>query len=121
MVIANTAAGCTHRFDLADDAQADALASLLRTGGVTALAILHRGSQTVLPLPKRFGRQRLVFGAEVLRNGTRAPDGQPAAIGERIWCQAGDVRVSLVSTLTGALVRCDVVRTGRQQFNPRLG
>jgi hypothetical protein len=119
MVIANTAEGYTHQFDLTDDAQADALAALLRTGTITALAILHRGNQTALPLPKRFGRRQLAFGAEVLRNGTRGPDGQPAALGERVWVQAGEVRVSLLSTFTGALVRCDVVRIGRHQFDPR--
>lgn len=118
MVIANTAQGHTHRFDLTVELQLNALAVLIQTGTVTALALHHRGNQTALPLPKRFGNRPISFGAEVLRNGTRTPDGTQAAIGERIWCQAGEVRVSLVATFTGALVRCDVVRIGRQQFDP---
>lgn len=111
--------GHTHQFDLTDSSQLEALSTLLRSGAVTALAILHRGVQTALPLPKRFGNRSVKFGADALRNGTRTSEGTQAAIGERIWCQAGEVRVSLSATFTGALVRCDVLRIGRQQFDPR--
>lgn len=118
MIIANTATGKTFRFDLLDETQCDALTTLIRTGHITALAILHRGVQTTLPLPKRFHKLALTFGFEVLRNGTRLPNGDRTPIGERVYCQAGDVRVSLSATFAGALVRCDVVKTGRQRFNP---
>lgn len=120
MIIANTAKGTTHRFDLTETGQLEALEALIYSGQVTALSILHRGTQHALPLPKRFGKHgRPIFGAELLRNGVRMPDGSPAAVGERISCQVGEIRVSLTSTFTGALVRCDVVRIGRQQYDPR--
>jgi len=119
MIIANTAEGKTQRFDLTDDHQLEELTELIHLGHVTALSILHRGVQHSLPLPKRFGNRRPAYGVEVLRNGTRMPDGSQDAVGERVYCQVGDIRVSLSSTFTGALVRCDVVRMGRQQFDPR--
>lgn len=118
MIIANTAKGQTHHFDLTDDAQLNALIVLLQLGTVTALSILHHGNQTVLPTPKRFGTRSIKFGAEVLCNGILMAEGVQKAIGEKIWCQAGEIRVSLVSTFTGDLVRCDIVRIGRQQFDP---
>ena len=110
----NTAQGLTHQFDLAEPAQLHGAAALIRSGNVTALAILHRGVQVALPLPKRFRKSDLRLGAETLRDRTSAP------IGERIWCQARDVRVSLTATTAGALVRCDVSKIGRQRFDPEV-
>lgn len=105
MVIANASDGSTSQFDLSESSQRRALASLLASGQVSALSILHSGTQHVLPLPRRF--RRPVYGAEPVFNGTLK------VIGERIYVQAGDVRVSLTATFSGTVVRCDLVRTGR--------
>ena len=110
MVIANTADGKTSHFDLSSDARYDALQALLETGQVTALSILHEGVQHTLPRPKRF-RKRSVYGAEQLRNGS------PAVLGERIFAQADDVRVSVTITYASMLVRTDLVRLGVMKYN----
>lgn len=119
MVLANTAQGETRQFDLTDGVQLRALTALIYSGHVTALAILSRGVQHTLPPPKRFGNRKAIYSADVLRNGTRMPDGSQAAIGERVSYQVGEVRVSLTATFSGSLVRCDVIRIGRQRFDPK--
>jgi hypothetical protein len=110
MVIANTADGKTTRFDLAQEDAYAALQELLETGQVTALSILHEGTQHSLPRPRRF-RKRPVYGAEQLRNGSRE------VLGERIFAQAEDVRVSISTTFASRLVRTDLVRLGAMQYN----
>ncbi len=110
MVIVNVSDGSTVRFDLSEPSQHQALTALIISGRVSALSILHNGTQHSLPLPKRF--KRPLYGAEPVSNGT------PRVIGERIYIQAGDVRVSLTATFTGSVVRCDLVRTGRQRYSP---
>jgi len=110
MVIANTADGKTTRFDLASDSAYAALQALLESGKVTALSILHGGTQHSLPRPKRF-RKRPVYGAEQLRNGT------DSVLGERIFAQAEDVRVSVTATFASRLVRTDLVKIGVMKYN----
>lgn len=110
MVIANVSDGSTKRFDLSEPPQHQALSALLASGQVSALSILHNGTQHTLLPPKRF--RRSLYGAEPVFNG--ASD----VVGERIYVLAGDVKVSLTATFRGTVVRCDLVRTGRLRYNP---
>lgn len=112
MVIANTTEGSTLAFDLSVEAEYSSLLSLISSGRVTALAIHQNGVQHALPLPKKF-RRRPQFGAERIFNGTKLP------IGERIYAQAEDVRVTLTSSFKTKLVRCDLVKTGHMRYDAR--
>lgn len=112
MVIANVSDGTTAKFDLSEPSQHQALLDLIASGRVSALSLHHNGSQNALPLPRRFHMKPL-YGAEPVFNGG------PLAVGERIYAQAGDVRVSLTATFKSKLVRCDLVRTGRMKYNPK--
>ncbi len=77
---------------------------------MTALALMVEGVQHSLPTPKRF-TSAYEFGFDVLKRGS-------AVIGERIYVQSGVVRVLLTTTFKSKLVRCDLIRTGRQTFIP---
>ena len=105
MVLANLATGRTESFDLTKPESQQALDDLIRDGSVRGMAILHDGSQSVLPVPRRF--REFYFGAELVGNA------------ERVFCQADNVRVSLTRSLTSSMVRCDLVRVGQNKFNPR--
>lgn len=111
MVLANTASGLTHSFDLRDSQSLQDLLYLIRSKQVTAISITHNGVQQVLPIPKRF-KDRPIFGAELVTNSDSAP------IAERIYAQVGSVRVILTRTFSSKLVRTDLVRTGRQLYDP---
>jgi len=111
MVVANTTRGLTHSFDLADPPGLSALLDLVSTGQVTALSILRDGVQHTLTAPRGF--RHPAFGAEPLTNGGGS------VVGERVFVQAGDVRLSLTSTFTGNVVRTDLVRTGVMRYNPQ--
>jgi len=45
-------------------------------------------------------------------NGTNKP------IAERIYLQAGEMRVSVTHTFNSKLVRTDLTKTGKQSFDP---
>lgn len=111
MVIANTTTGQTLQFDLVDDRQYRSLLSLLRSGKVTALALLQNSVQHTLTQPKGFSGNAS-FGVERIANGTSEP------IAERVYIQAGETRVSLTHTFNSKLVRTDLVKTGKQRFDP---
>ena len=111
MILANVESGTTECFDLDDPDQYRNLLDLISSGQVTALSLLQNGVQHALPLPKRFSR-RPIFGAETIINGTKTP------IGERIYAQADNVRISLSLTYRSKLVRCNLVRTGKMKYNP---
>lgn len=113
MVIANTSSGETHSFDLTEKGQLDALTDLIGDGRVTALAILHRGVQHALTLPRRCRAPQPQYGVELLMNGAERP------VGERIYYQVDTVLVSVSATFTGSVVRCDTTYVGRQRFRPR--
>ena len=110
MVVANTSRGLTQAFDLSKPADLSSLQELLASGRVTALALLRDGVQHVLPSPRGF--RRPVFGAEPVINGA-------GVVGERIFVQAGDTRLTLSTTFTSAVVRTDLVRTGVMRYNPQ--
>ncbi len=111
MVIVNTTKGQTLQFDLLDDHQYRALLALLRSDSITALALLQSSVQHTLSLPRGF-RAKPTFGVERITNGTSEP------IAERIYLQAGETRVSLTHTFNSKLVRTDLVKTGKQRFDP---
>lgn len=111
MVIANTARGLTSSFDLTQAESFAALCDLLASGQVTALSILRDGTQHTLTSPR--GMRGHVFGAEPVLNGGGA------VVGERVFLQAGDVRVTLSATFGGNVVRTDLVRTGVMRYHPR--
>jgi hypothetical protein len=110
VIIANLSDGATRPFDLNDPEDRTVLEDLAATNRVRALSILQQGVQHALPAPKRL--LPVLFGAELVFR-----DSGPA-VGERVFCQAGTVRVSLTYFFGGSLVRCDVVKTGRQRFRP---
>lgn len=111
MVIANTTTGQTLQFDLVDDHQYRSLLSLLRSGSVTALALLQNSVQHTLNAPKGFSGKP-TFGAERITNGSNE------AIAERVFIQAGELRVSLTHTFNSKLVRTDLRKTGKLRFDP---
>ena len=107
MVLANLSSGETRSFDLTKPDDCIDLDEMAVRGLVTGLSLSYGGMQHALPMPKRF-RSR-VFGAELSEHV------------ETIYCQADDVRISLSRSLVSPFVRCDLVRTGKQQFRaPRL-
>jgi len=107
VVLANLANGHTRAFDLQEPESHEALDELIREGSVRGMAILFNGSQTVLPVPRRFREH--YFGAELVGGNA-----------ERIFCQADNVRVTLTRSITSVLVRCDLIRVGRNRYNPRV-
>lgn len=111
MVIVNTTAGKTLHFDLVDDHQYRSLLSLLRSDSITALALLQNSVQHTLSQPIGF-RAKPSFGVERIMNGTNKP------IAERIYLQAGEMRVSVTHTFNSKLVRTDLTKTGKQSFDP---
>lgn len=111
-VIINAADGHTHRLDLTDSDHLRIARSLIRQGQVRAMAVAHNGTQHVLRPPRKFGRERCHYGAELML------DKDKQAVGERVWCQIGQTRVSLHHTFTSSVFVCEVVRTGRLMFRP---
>lgn len=111
MVIANLKDGTTQAYDLLEEDQFDQLDQLIQAGAITALSLHNSHTQHTLPLPKRF-TPAPVFGVELLTNNHDKP------VGERIFAQAENVRVSLTLTYTSKLVRCDLVKTGKMRYNP---
>jgi hypothetical protein len=111
MVIVNTTQGTTLQFDLVDDHQYRSLLTFLRSGSVTALALLQNSVQHTLSLPNGF-RGKPKFGVERVINGSSKP------IAERVYLQAGEMRVSVTHTFNSKLVRTDLVKTGKQRFDP---
>ena len=107
VVIANAQDGSTCTFNLTDPADRRALADLIRSDLVTGLSLHFNGSIVSLPAPRRVKRPQ--FGFELVEGRSLA---------ERVFCQAGDVRVSLTRTLISKHVRCDVVRTGQMRYDP---
>lgn len=112
MVVVNTSSGSTRVYDLRDEESLPDLLLLLSSNQVTALSILHDGMQHVLPQPKKF-RAKPNFGVELVSNGDNS-----SLIAERIYSQVGDVRVSVTRTFASKLVRTDLVRIGKQLYNP---
>lgn len=110
MVVVNLRDGSTLSFDPTDTRQREALAASLATRDISGVALLHAGRQYVLPRPRQF-RGLVTYGCEVLRNG------RPEPIGERIWVQVEDVRASVSLTYAGSVVRTDLARCGRMQYN----
>lgn len=108
MVIANAQDGSTRAFDLTDPEARRDLAELIKSDQVTGLSLHFNGTQASLPAPRRF--KRPLFGFELIQNGK--------AQAERVFAQADGVRVTLTRTLTSKHVRCDLVRTGAQRYNP---
>lgn len=113
MVVANTARGLTSSFDLTQPASFTALCDLLASGQVTALSILRDGTQHTLTSPR--GVRSHIFGAEPIVNGGGV------VVGERVFLQAGEVRVTLSATFNGNVVRTDLVRTGTMKYNASRG
>lgn len=111
MVLANLSDGATCRFDLTDRSQVRDLNSILKSGSVKALSLLFNTVQTVLPTP-RHCKSALVFGAQLVSDKKGDP------IGEKIFVQADNTRVSLTATFKSKLVRCDVTRIGRMKYDP---
>ena len=111
MVIVNFKDGRTEHFDLRDPTQSENLQAILQTTTVSALSLHHNKVQNSLNLHKRF-RPDPVFGAELLMNGSDKP------VGEKIFAQAGDVRVSVTLLYESTLMRCDLIHTGRMKYNP---
>jgi hypothetical protein len=110
MVVANTTRGVTHTFDLTNPSSLADLLDLTLSGQITALSILRAGVQHTLTMPCGF--RNPTFGAEAVVNGGRG------VIGERVFVQAGDTRLSLTATFNGNVVRTDLVRTGVMRYNP---
>ena len=110
MVLANLKDGTTQAFNLSHQTAFDHLQSLIKAHSITALSLHSDHTQTTLPIPKKF-RSPPVFGVELIHNR----DGIP--VGERIFAQAGNVRVSLTLTYTSKLVRCDLVKVGTMRYN----
>ncbi len=111
MVIANTARGLTYSFDLTCPEDFNALQALLDANQITALTLVREGTRYALPTPQRF--RRLIFGAELI--ATKAE----GVIGERIFVQADNVRVSLSVLFHSDLIRADLVNTGTLRYNSR--
>ena len=112
MVVANTKIGITKSFDLQNPADSLSLQQLIISKSITALAILHLGVQHSLPLPKGF--RTLLFGAELIRDGSYA-------VGERIFVQVDDARLIVSSTFFGSIIRSDLIRTGECRYMPMVG
>lgn len=111
MVVANTISGATFTFDLRDPDHLDRLSTLLRGREISALSLRGEGCVMALPCPKKFKRHP-AYGVELVLNGSDEP------IGERIFAQADDVRVTLTLSYKTNFARCDLVRTGRMLYNP---
>lgn len=110
MVIANTKSGVTKTYDVSDDHQYAALLTLLEVDSVTGLSTTTNKIRNVLTLPRRF-RGVPVYGAE------RVLDRDGMLIGERIYCHAGDVVVSITGIFGSPVVRFDTIRMGRRIGN----
>jgi len=111
MIIVNIASGETIRFDISDPDDDTRLSDLAKTGQITAISIHHNGQQHTLTNPKRF-RSRCLFGAELLH------DNGGDLVGVRIFVQAEAIRASLAVLYDSCVVRYDLAKTGRMQYNP---
>jgi hypothetical protein len=110
--------GQTLNFDLAEQAQAVQWSALARDPAfqsrITGLTIADRGVQYSLPKPSGYEDGDLfLFGESIEANQIHKVKG-----GNRIVCQAGDVRVSMMVHKEQRAVRVAVVKTGRQKYNP---
>ena len=110
MILANLSDGSTLKVDLSDNTQHLKLTALLRARKVRGLSILSEAGQFALPLPKGF-RKHPLYGAELIKSK------HDETIGEIVFSQADDVRVSLTRTFKSKLVRCDLIRIGKLRFS----
>lgn len=112
MVIANLRDGTTFKCDIASRQDCTYLSGLLQKNKITGLSLLNHGVQNTLPKPSRF-RESAIFGFESILDSN-------VIIGERIFVQAGKVRVVLTTTFKTKLVRCDLINTGQMKFYPEM-
>jgi hypothetical protein len=113
MIVANTNQGTTLTFDLTLPNSQEELNQLLNSGIVTALSIQKNGMQHALVMPKGF-KGPLVFGANPIID-------KDTMIGELIYVQAYDVRLSLSSTFAGNLIKSSLVHTGIMRYHSHKG
>jgi hypothetical protein len=101
---------------LDNDGQADEWLGMVRDrtfqDQIRALTIQHNGVQYSLPTPPGFGRVFL-FAEQLKPNGAQRFKG-----GERIVCQADDVRVTLMVHEAQRAARMSLSKIGTQCYNP---
>lgn len=116
MLKIHTNDGLTACVDLEDEEQAREWIERLKDprlqSKITGVTVAHRGVQYSLPRP--LGFDHVVFQPEII-----LPDDQKKIKGgERVVCQAGDVRVELMVHKAQRAARVSLKRTGKQRFNP---
>ncbi len=109
--------GRTLRFDLSDEQQArDWIANagdLDFQSRITGVAIHHRGVQYSVPRPD--GNDVFMFAERVEPDRERRIKG-----GERLICQTGDMRLTMMVHEAQKAARVNLVRTGTQRYNPLI-
>lgn len=118
MLRVHLADGTTLRFELSDESQAAEWIGLAGDWGfqskIRALTIQHNGVQYSLPSPPGF--ERVFMYAEQLE-----PNGQQRFKGgERIVCQADNVRAILMVHDAQRASRLSLSKTGIQCYNPMV-
>lgn len=117
MLLVHLATGETKRFDLRDvcDVRAwlDKARSLEFQQTIRAMTVLLNGVSYSFARPDGFKGDVFSFAEWLEPDARRKFKG-----GERLTCQAGDVRVVLMAHDAQSAARVSISRTGRQCYNP---
>ena len=115
----HTKDGLTSRFDLEDEEQASEWLKRIKDpkfqAEITGLTVSSRGVLYSLTRPQGF-RDLSFFAESVQKDMSKKIKG-----GERVFCFADGVRISMMVHQEQKAVRITLTKTGRQRFSPYKG